>query len=63
MPKYDFIMNEIKTKYEMLYGDQRLFKQKNIADDSDEEENNILIEENDRLDVDEVPDFLEGEDF
>ena len=28
MPKYDYIMNEIKTKYEMLYGDSRLFKQK-----------------------------------
>ncbi|MGI6593991.1 MAG: SMC-Scp complex subunit ScpB [Christensenellales bacterium] len=56
MPKYDYIMNEIKTKYEMLYGDSRLFKQKNIPNDNGEDENNSS-------DVVEVPDFLEGEDF
>lgn len=56
MPKYDYIMNEIKTKYEMLYGDSRLFKQKNILNDNGEDENNSS-------DVVEVPDFLEGEDF
>lgn len=56
MPKYDYIMNEIKTKYEMLYGDSRLFKQKNIPKDNGEDENNSS-------DVVEVPDFLEGEDF
>ncbi len=56
MPKYDYIMNEIKTKYEMLYGDSRLFKQKNIPNDNGEDDNNSS-------DVVEVPDFLEGEDF
>lgn len=43
-------MNEIKTKYEMLYGDSRLFKQKNIPNDNGEDENNSS-------DVVEVPDF------
>lgn len=55
LPNYDYIMNEIKTKYESVYGETKLFKEKKI--------DSTYTKDSDPSDDDSLPDFLEGEDF
>lgn len=55
LPDYEYIMNDIQEKYDQIYSENKLFKDKDIVDENEMES----IEEDDRS----IPDFLEDEDY